>query len=196
MQELTSIRNHKEFLLSLAVDCLDKTNEHYLYNFFISSIINRAISLNRGFLTLKDDNNYLCAIPLLRMQVDNCLRFYALNLSDNKERFILDWAGGEKLSNHKIIGTNIKMTDKNLKDKIAVSYPKIGKIYDAACNFVHLSQENLYNTCKVKPGTRTVNTTISGYDMIPDDVKDNIDKCMLYSNNILAKIIRDYSTNL
>src|SRR5690606_4058412 len=46
-------------------------------NHYIMSIANRAISLNRGFVTLAQSNNYQAAVSLMRLQIDNCLRLYA-----------------------------------------------------------------------------------------------------------------------
>jgi len=193
---LKQLNEYKKFLLQLALDCIDRTNEQILFNQYISAIINRAIQLNRGYQTLIQEDNYLCAIPLLRMQIDNCFRFYALNLAEDKDQFILDWMNGKKISDHKICGTKIKMTDKSLRDEVAKIFPNLGGMYDQSCNFVHLSQENLYNTSKVIKGTRTIQMHITGYDTIKSEVKKNIDHCMLYATNVLSDMIRAYPNKI
>lgn len=50
------------------------------------SIVNRAISLNRGFVTLADSNNYQTGISLMRLQIDNYLRLYAMSLIDDPSK--------------------------------------------------------------------------------------------------------------
>lgn len=182
--------------MNLALDRLDRTNEQIYFNQFISAIINRAIQLNRGFITLIDDDNYLCAIPLLRMQINNCMRFYALYLVQDKDQFILNWMKGEKINKEKIAGSKKHMTDAVLKEEISKIFPDLAGMYDQSCNFVHLSQENLYNTSNVVDGTRTIQMNISGHDRIKPEVKKNIEKCMIYTNNVLADLIRIYPNRI
>jgi hypothetical protein len=185
----------KDRLIQVAFDCTDKTNEKIDYNLFLWSILNRAMSINRGFLCLTKEDNYLCAIPLMRMQVDNCIRLYGIHCVADPHAFIMSWMNGNKISTLKD-KNNHKLTDRLLVENLEEKYHNIVGIYDSACNFVHLSQENLYNTAQAIDGTREITCNITGYDRIPDNVKDNIDKCMVYVNNILIDIIYDYAREI
>ena len=47
------------------------------YTLFCNSILNRTINLNRGYITLIKDSNYIAAAPLVRLNLDSLLRLYA-----------------------------------------------------------------------------------------------------------------------
>ena len=66
-------------------------------------------------------------------------------------------------------------------------------MYKEACGFVHFSKRQLYDTAKVKSGTRTVNSKVSETDALKDEEKKNIDRCMLNVNNILIDIVKNIS---
>lgn len=51
----------------------------YALDLLTCSVVNRAIQLLNGFNTLVATNNYLIAIPLIRLHLDNALRFFASN---------------------------------------------------------------------------------------------------------------------
>ena len=72
------------------------------------SLINRTMELNRGYITLFNSGNYITAISLLRLQVENCLRLFGFTIMDDMpnclNRFIdgidyknLTGNGGKKL---------------------------------------------------------------------------------------------------
>ena len=88
-------------------------------NHYIMSIANRAISLNRGFVTLAESNNYQTAISLMRLQIDNCLRLYALSLYSNSGELYEKVLKGEHIRNMKDRDGN-KMTDNYLVTKFTM----------------------------------------------------------------------------
>lgn len=167
----------------------------FFISFFVASVVNRALSINRGFQLLTKDNNYLCAIPLMRMQIDNCIRFWGLELVNSQNDYIKNWSKGEKISRLKDKNGN-KLSDKLLVEELDKRYAHVKGIYDQACNFVHLSNQNLFNTVKLKPNTRTLYGGITGFDKIPDDVKKNIDRSMLYINNVLIDLIKQVTEKM
>ena len=163
------------------------------YFFFMSSAINRAMNINRGFTTLTKDDNYSCAIPLMRLMLDNCMRFWGISLVDDKHDYIRVWGSGEKISTIKDRNGK-KLTDKHLSECFALLYRGVDKTYNDACAFVHFSEQNLYITAKVdKQKERRVDLRIDGYDHFPETTKNNIDKWMLYLNNVLIDTIRTIS---
>ena len=76
-----------------------ETGHLHTMDLFISAIINRAISLMRGFKTLADYNNYISAAPLIRIQVDYCLRFYAATLVTDYNDFFIEYLRGTPIRN-------------------------------------------------------------------------------------------------
>lgn len=47
------------------------------------SVSKRSMSLIKGFIEMIRQENFICAAPMLRMQLDNSLRFYAAFLVEN-----------------------------------------------------------------------------------------------------------------
>ncbi len=112
-----------------------------IINHYIMSITNRAISLNRGFVTLAESNNYQTAISLMRLQLDNCLRLYAISLSNNAGEFYEKVLNGEHIRNLKDRDGN-KMTDNYLVSKIDTIFPQFESLYKKLSGHVHFSSEH------------------------------------------------------
>ena len=190
---INSLEESKEYYMGLVVEFQNTFYDNTDYFFFMSSAINRAVNINRGFTTLTKDDNYSCAIPLMRLMIDNCMRFWGISLVDDKHDYIRVWGSGEKISTIKDRNGK-KLTDKHLSECFALLYRGVDKTYNDACAFVHFSEQNLYITAKVdKQKERRVDLRIDGYDHFPETTKNNIDKWMLYLNNVLIDTIRTIS---
>ena len=190
---INSLEESKEYYMGLVVEFQNTFYNNTDYFFFMSSAINRAVNINRGFTTLTKDDNYSCAIPLMRLMLDNCMRFWGISLVDDKHDYIRVWGSGEKISTIKDRNGK-KLTDRHLSECFALLYRGVDKTYNDACAYVHFSEQNLYITAKVdKQKERRVDLRIDGYDHFPETTKNNIDKWMLYLNNVLIDTIRTIS---
>jgi hypothetical protein len=148
------------------------------------------LSVNRGYIALADSNNYFCAVAMLRMQIENCIRLYGITLVDDACKYIRSWMSGDRISKFQDTVTNKSLSDSYIASVLDKQYKNIAAMYKEACSFVHFSERQLYDTAKVKPGTRTVNLKVSEEDKLKDEEKSNINKCMLYTNNILIDIVK------
>jgi hypothetical protein len=190
---INNLEESKEYYMGLVVEFQNTFYDNTDYFFFMSSAINRAMNINRGFITLTKDDNYSCAIPLMRLMIDNCMRFWGITLVDDKHEYIKVWGSGERISSIKD-RNGYKLSDKHLSECFALLYRGVDKTYNDACAFVHFSEQNLYITAKVdKQKERRVDLRIDGYDHFPETTKNNIDKWMLYLNNVLIDTIRAIS---
>ncbi len=72
----------KKALINLYAECVDMSNIHFQYNIFLSCVLSRALSVNKGYIALTKSNNYFCAVAMLRMQIENCTRLYGMTLFD------------------------------------------------------------------------------------------------------------------
>src|SRR4051812_1787182 len=65
-----------------------------LLSLFAFTVLKRSVSLVYGFTSLIRARNFICAVPLIRMQIDNLLRFHAASLVDDIDEFVLTvWQG-------------------------------------------------------------------------------------------------------
>lgn len=77
--------------------------------FFIIALITRAYQINKGFIELTNNGNYLCAAPLVRMQLETLCRCYGGLIADGTsyaERFMF----GKKLDNQTFQGKQLTYT--------------------------------------------------------------------------------------
>jgi hypothetical protein len=161
---------------------------------FIFSIANRTIALNRGYLLLANANNYLTAISLIRLQVDNCLRLYAMTLVDNAGDFYDSVLSGTEIrdiidSDHK------KMTDNYLVTKIDKIFPQFKELYKNTCGFIHFSNEHLFINNNIKDNTEdsfVLQTSIGGIDKL--DMYKKVDYAfnMFMAGKNTYKLIKEY----
>lgn len=106
------------------------------------SIVHRAIELNRGFITLTEANNWITAINLLRLQADNCMRFFALGLVDDRLDFYNRIQNGEHIRNIRDAEGH-KMTDLYLSQKLDSLYPGFRQLYENISGLIHFSNEHI-----------------------------------------------------
>ena len=68
------------------------------FNLFCVAILNQTINLNRGFISLINENNYVAAAPLVRMNLDSLLRLFASSVSEfDYESFTKQVRKGKKI---------------------------------------------------------------------------------------------------
>jgi len=189
--EITAME--KVFILE-AKDFLS-AGQGYLHtmDLFISAIINRSISLMRGFLTLAKDNNYISSIPLIRMQVDNCMRLYAATLVSDYNQFFIQYLGGERIGNIKD-NQGKKMTDTYLITKLDKEVcTGIKKLYEYTSDYVHFSNQLSLLTTKIVPDKeRTVGTRIGVYDFYEIDQKVDFAFNMLKASQLLIGFVKSW----
>jgi len=109
------------------------------------SIAKRSLSLTRGFIEMIKQENFICAAPLLRLQLDNSLRFYAAFLVDKPHDLASRFAQGESIRNFKERGTKQRLTDRLLVERLAEHYPWIIEVYERTSGYIHLSDMHLFN---------------------------------------------------
>jgi len=116
---------------------------------FLSSICNRAFALNDAFINLTriDVENYLAAVPLVRLQIDNCLMAYG-SLNSGKPLQFINWiAKGRNLT--KFVDNNgRRLYESHLVDDLTKVFPDIRTLYKKYSSYVHVSSTLFYSTMK------------------------------------------------
>lgn len=159
---------------------------------YTSAIINRAISLMKGFVTLSKENNYISSIPLIRIQLDNCTRFYAATLVSDYNEFFLDYLKGIHIRNLKD-ASGKKMTDSYLVSRLDKLFPGIQKLYNNTSGYIHLSNEHSnLQTFLSKTETSVINTLIGNYDFYSINQKVDFAFNMFKASEILLDLTRSW----
>jgi hypothetical protein len=164
----------------------------YSMDLYISAIINRSISFMKGFEQLANENNYITAVPIIRMQLDNCLRFYAATIVSDYNTFFIEYLKGVHIRTLKD-SNNKKMTDAYLVEKLDKVYPGIHNLYNNASGYVHLSNEHSFlQTEIIKDKERTIGTRIGHYDFYALDQKVDFVFNMYKASEILLDLVRSW----
>jgi hypothetical protein len=135
-------------------------------------VLRRSISLVYGFTELIRSNNFMCAVPLIRFQIDNLLRFRAAFLVDNQSKFVVDVLQGKEVRKLKDrSGKN--MTDAYLQDLLENEYSWLKEVYKKTSGYIHLSESHFYNTLRSKKNGQkgTVEIYIGPDDKMVNDLE-------------------------
>lgn len=149
----------------------------------------RSMSLIKGFIEMIRQENFICAAPMLRMQLDNSLRFYAAFLVENPHELAINFAEGKPIRNFKEKGTNNKLTDRLLVDRLSEHFPWIVEVYSKMSGYIHLSDLHLFNTLNKKDDKSNLRAIISDTDAFITQ-KDRIEA--LYIMSELTIIVLGY----
>jgi len=126
----------------------------YAMDVLAASVLDRSLSLLRGFCDLAEARNYVAAAPLLRVQLDNCLRFYASSCVEDPNAFFHRVLEGTPIRDLKDSEGN-RMTDAYLVGKLSVQYPWIQTLYGEMSGYVHLSEKQFWHTWGISRDNRT-----------------------------------------
>lgn len=155
-------------------------------------VLKRSLSLVFGFTSMMRQKNFLCAAPIIRLQIDNLLRFRAAFLVDNQSGFVVDVLEGKEVRNLKD-RSDKRMTDAYLQDKLSNDYPWIKSTYKKTSGYIHLSEEHFHNTVRRKDGgeVREIELYIGADDQMvsPDKVyEDALENMILVTHSMLTFI--------
>lgn len=150
------------------------------------SVSKRSMSLIKGFIEMIRQENFICAAPMLRMQLDNSLRFYAAFLVENPHELARNFAEGKSIRNFKEKGTNNKLTDRLLVDRLAEHHPWIDEVYNKMSGYIHLSDLHLFNTLNKIDDKKNLRAIISDSDIFITE-KERIEA--LYTMSELTVIV-------
>lgn len=117
----------------------------YQMDFMSLSVINRSLELSKGFKLMIQSKYFLCAAPLLRLQLDNLLRYSAIWLVDNYDEVIQEFISGVPIRKIKD-RSGKKMTDAHLVSVLSEDIDWIKPVYERTSGYIHLSESHFHKT--------------------------------------------------
>lgn len=112
------------------------------------SVLKRSVSLAFGFTSLIRERNFICAAPLIRLQLDNLLRFRAAFMVINSDQFVVDVLSGKAVSNL-VNKSGKKMNDAFLQKALADEYPQLQHLYKATSGYIHFSEQHFFSAMEI-----------------------------------------------
>jgi len=117
----------------------------YALDLLAASVSKRSMSLVSGFILMIENENFICGAPLLRLQLDNSLRFFASFLVADPHKLAKDCISGIPINKSKDRKTNLHLTDSYLVKRLSEHHDWIGEIYKQTSGYVHLSEKHFFN---------------------------------------------------
>lgn len=129
-------------------------------DFFVKSLTDSACNIDAAFNRMMEEQNFLCAIPFIRMQLDNAMMAWAGLICTNDIKFFTSFASGEPVNNSKFSWESLggqgitkemvdekgirydskkQMTTKVLSETLNLKFDGFADMYRKACTYVHPS---------------------------------------------------------
>ena len=128
---------------------------------FIWGALNRSMAIIDGLGPLARNGNFLCAAVLLRLQLDNLFRLYALDIVPDVTKFVSDVLEGKQIRDMKDRDGK-RMTDRHLVGKISKFDERFESIYDTTSGYVHLSDKHIFAPVVTKGDDGTFTMMLNG----------------------------------
>lgn len=129
-------------LLSLSGQII-RAGDLFHMDILTMAVVNRALELSEGFKDLILSKKFLCAAPLLRLQIDNLLRYSAAWLVDKPHEFVSAVMSGTPIKKLKD-ASGKKMEDVYLVEKLSSEIPWIKPVYKKTCGYIHFSESHFH----------------------------------------------------
>ncbi|GAB1463550.1 hypothetical protein [Pedobacter sp.] len=206
MSDIKLIEQKFNRLHDLKIKCLNEISLIYNYELsnnkgishvahYSASIITRSTSLIKSFELLLNNKIYSTAISLIRLQVDNCLRLYAISLCDPIS-LLTEVERGISIRDIRDRDGN-KMFDGYLISKLDNILPNFKSLYEETCGFIHFSFEHLnLNNRKYIENEQIKTETLIGHEYeISEENKIKYLDYMITATFNLYRLIYSYRYN-
>jgi len=114
----------------------------YPFDLLSFAVLNRSMSLTSGFITLMRKDNFVAAVPFIRIQLDNYMRYAAGWLVSDPHEFAKKILSGEHISNIKT-KEGKKMKDCFLVSEFSKEYKWMKNVYKNTSGYIHLSDKHI-----------------------------------------------------
>lgn len=169
---------------------LSKDKSLYQSDLFIISLLNRQLSLCSGFKEMNNSKNYVCAVPLLRLNIDSLLRLHALWICDDPNEVIKEMLDGKILNQIKDKNGK-KLSDAYLLDRLSEHEPWVKTVYKNCSGFVHFSEKHLGISVSTEGediGHFTARIS-SEQQHIPKEIWEELSDAFIHVNKIIIEYV-------
>jgi len=113
-------------------------------DYVVVAAINRSLYLSAGLAEMIKTGNRLCAVPLLRLQMDSVMRIKAMIEAENPEDIARHIWKGEPFNKLRSKDGN-RLTDLYLHAEVSKDCRYFSETYNDASEFIHLSHKHVFD---------------------------------------------------
>jgi hypothetical protein len=154
-------------------------------DFLAVAVYKRSMSLISGFSMMIDQKNFVCAAPLVRLQLDNALRFYAASLVDKPNDLAIGFISGKPIKEFRDKANGKKLTDSYLVEKLSETFEWMTKVYKETSGYIHLSEKHFFNTIKRDNAGFSISVGVSDSSITDKERLYAIDTMIAITNVVL-----------
>lgn len=102
----------------------------------------RALALSAGYRSMVEQRNSICALPMVRMQLDTALRLYAGFFVEEPVSFCEAVLNGQQIDRIKSDDGQL-MRDKYLLERVSSRNPWMKDVYKLTSGYIHFSDRHI-----------------------------------------------------
>ena len=161
-------------------------------SYFVGSIITRTRANNQGFMDLIKAKNHICALALIRLQIDNSILLYQAQLVEDPDDFFQYMANGNDAYKYK---GNKKMKidfhERKIVEALNYKYEEIQSLYKASSGFIHFSSKHISSTYQQELKEDGLNLYINEHFTVfySDEAYKAVYNTMLYVNEVVLDLL-------
>ena len=169
IEELTGLN---EAAIEIAKHVLGETL--FKTDLYFCAMLNKSLQVTDGFIEMIKRRNLSCSGILLRTNMDNCLRMFALYIAEDLEEIVDCVINGNRISRLKDKDRQF-LGDGYLKDKLGKYDRKIIQVYNNASGYVHFSDNGFYQSVSAY-GDGVITAQVS--HSIPEKANEFVVECV------------------
>ncbi len=159
--------------------------------------LNRACAMAEGFYSLVNHGNFICAAPVVRLQLDNGLRVFGLLMTNDPHSTARTILSGGKLHSQK--GRNgQRLTDASVAQQLDTILPglHVKAFYGELSGYIHLSEEAWFRTWQnpdvIEPGARADVRIGDPGAFVSNEEWSNLEARFQHSTDIFTGVIKGW----
>ena len=191
---IVGLKNREKTLLNLAEKMFLADNGNmFRIDLFSIGAMKRTLSNLNGFLSLVEAKNMQSSRSLLRIQLDTFIRFHALTIVKDHNKFVDDILNDRHIRNMKDKDGN-KMTDGYLVSLLTFKYPWLKDTYKNLSGYIHFSGKHLFSSIEDINDKKKALTFVIGEkdEQYPEESWIEIAQCFNESLDILLQYINSW----
>lgn len=191
---ISQLRQRREKHFDLAKFVLRADNGAiYPTDLLVMSTLNRSICLLSGFISLIESRNFVAASPLVRLQLDNCIRLSAATIVDDPHQLSINIMKGVPVRKQRDKSKQL-MSDQYLVENLTKKNPWIRDVYNNTSGYIHLSEKHFFNAIRVSGENEQINLKISDVDtFVPDEIYIEAIEAFKASTDMLFEYISSWA---
>lgn len=166
-------------------------------SYFVGSIITRTRANNQGFMDLIKAKNHICALALIRLQIDNCILLYQAQLVEDPDIFFQYIADGhEAYSFRGNKKTKIDFHERKIVEALNRRYNDIKELYTTCSGFIHFSSNHISSSYKQEFKDNEFNLYINRHFTVfySDEAYKTVYSAMQYVNDVIFDLLQYWKT--